>query len=89
MRKLLKQSTGWDQRTNYTTLLMDSTTSPASQCSNPKMSKYSFEHGLLLHRHQIVVPQDLALLREIICSHHNSKLAGHPGRAVETTLLIM
>ncbi|KNZ60970.1 uncharacterized protein VP01_1473g2, partial [Puccinia sorghi] len=65
---------------------MDSASSPASQCSNPKLSKYSIEHELLFHGHQIVVPRDSALRREIIHSHHNSKLAGHPGRAKTLSL---
>ncbi|KNZ62458.1 uncharacterized protein VP01_12683g1, partial [Puccinia sorghi] len=56
------------------TALMDSASSPTSRGSNPKLSKYSVEHGLLFHRHWIVVPRDSALHREIIRSHHNSKL---------------
>ncbi|KNZ51764.1 uncharacterized protein VP01_381g4 [Puccinia sorghi] len=37
------------------TALMDSALSPASQHSNPKLLKYSVEHRLLFHGHQIVV----------------------------------
>ncbi|KNZ47220.1 uncharacterized protein VP01_6598g1 [Puccinia sorghi] len=64
---------------DYTTL-MDSTTSPTFRHSNPKLSQYTVEHGLLFHGHWIVVPRDSALRREIIHSHHDSKLAEHPGR---------
>ncbi|KNZ49501.1 uncharacterized protein VP01_4970g1, partial [Puccinia sorghi] len=70
------------------TVLMDSTTSPASQSLNPKLSKYTVEHGLLFHGHQIVVLRDSALHREIIRSHHNSKLARHPGFS-KTLILVL
>ncbi|KNZ61540.1 uncharacterized protein VP01_1386g3, partial [Puccinia sorghi] len=39
------------------TALMDSATSPASRSSNPKLSKYSVEHGLLFHGHRIVATE--------------------------------
>ncbi|KNZ50047.1 uncharacterized protein VP01_4629g1, partial [Puccinia sorghi] len=35
------------------TALMDSASSPASRRSNPRLSKYSVEHGLFFHRHQM------------------------------------
>ncbi|KNZ55222.1 uncharacterized protein VP01_2736g5 [Puccinia sorghi] len=59
--------------------LRDLVMSPGPQRSNPKLAKYSVENGLLFHGHRIVVPQDSALRREIICSHHDSKLAGVTG----------
>ncbi|KNZ56757.1 uncharacterized protein VP01_2325g1 [Puccinia sorghi] len=68
--------------------LIGGTSGPGlSQCSSPKLLKYSIEHGLLFHGHRIVVLWDLALRREIICSHHNSKLAGHRGCAKNLSLL--
>ncbi|KNZ56339.1 uncharacterized protein VP01_242g4 [Puccinia sorghi] len=60
-------------------LLLDSVKSPSSRRLNPKLAKYMVENNLLFHGHRIFVPRNLELGREIIQSHHNSKLAGHPG----------
>ena len=60
---------------DYTTLL-NSVKSPASRRLNPKLSRYTIENDLLYHGHRIVVPHDSELR-----SHHDSKLAGHPGRS--------
>ena len=63
---------------NYTTLV-NLVKSLASRHLNPKLSRYTVQNGLLYHGHWIVVPHDLELRSQIIRSHHDSKLAGHPG----------
>ena len=44
------------------------------------MQEWNFEDGLLLHRGKIYVPQDHTLRMDLIHAHHDSTLAGHPGR---------
>ena len=38
------------------------------------------DDGLITWQDRIYVPKDSKLREDIICSHHNSTLAGHPGR---------
>ena len=71
---------------DYTTLL-NSVKTPASRHLNPKLSRYTVENGLLYHGHRIVVPHDSELRSQIIRSHHDSKLAGHPGRSKTLSLV--
>jgi hypothetical protein len=51
---------------NDYTLLMDLVTLPASRRLNPKLSRYMVENGLLYHGHQVVVPQNSELQRQIV-----------------------
>jgi transposase InsO family protein len=43
-------------------------------------SDWSEEGGLLLFRGKIYVPMDLELRRRIVALHHDTPVAGHPGR---------
>ena len=52
------------------------TTAPTSIRS----SEWSLQDGLLLFRGRLYVPKDSELRRKIVELHHDSKIAGHPGR---------
>jgi len=43
-------------------------------------SEWSERDGLLCFRDHIYVPNDLELRRRITSQHHDTKVAGHPGR---------
>jgi transposase InsO family protein len=45
-----------------------------------RSAEWSVDNGILLYRGKIYVPKDLELRRRIVAQHHDSKLAGHPGR---------
>src|SRR6266516_4057482 len=45
-----------------------------------RTSEWREENGLLFFRDRIYVPHDLNLRRRILEQHHDSRLAGHPGR---------
>jgi hypothetical protein len=42
--------------------------------------EWSQEQGLVLFRGKVYVPQDKELRRQIVKAHHDSQIAGHPGR---------
>jgi hypothetical protein len=44
------------------------------------MKEWNFEHGLLLHRRKVYIPKDMNLRLELLKLHHDTLLAGHPGR---------
>ena len=44
------------------------------------LDEWNFEHGLLLRRGKIYVPQDKDLRLELLHLHHDTLMAGHPGR---------
>jgi hypothetical protein len=67
--------------------LVNSVNSPASGQLNPKLSRYKVEDNLLYHGHHMAVPRNSRLHNQIIRSHHDSKLAGHPGRAKTLSLI--
>jgi hypothetical protein len=69
------------------TFLMNLVKLPALRCLNPKLSRYTVENGLLYYRNQVVVPQDSKLRHQIVQSHHDSRLAGHSGRAKTLSLI--
>jgi len=43
-------------------------------------SEWREENGLILFRNRIYVPRDAELRRRIVSQHHDSLIAGHPGR---------
>ncbi|KNZ47246.1 uncharacterized protein VP01_6577g2 [Puccinia sorghi] len=49
--------------------------------SDTNLSSYTVKNNLLFHGHRIVVPRNSELRKANIRSHHDSKLAGHPGHA--------
>ena len=49
--------------------------------------EYSTEDGLVYRRGRIVVPSDRALRGRLIRAHHDSVIAGHPGRAKTQELI--
>ena len=49
--------------------------------------EYSTEDGLVYRRGRIVVPNDCALRGRLIRAHHDSVVAGHPGRAKTQELI--
>jgi transposase InsO family protein len=51
-----------------------------SSTQTTKSKEWSREDGILLFRGKIYVPKDPELRRRIVAQHHDSKLAGHPGR---------
>jgi hypothetical protein len=71
---------------NYTAL-MNLVKSPTSRRLYPKLSHYTVANNLLYHRHRVVVPQDSKLQCQIVRSHHDSRLASHPGRAKTLSLV--
>ncbi|KNZ47750.1 uncharacterized protein VP01_6183g1, partial [Puccinia sorghi] len=56
----------------------------ASRRLNPRLSRYTVKNDLLFHRHRIMEQRNSELQTEIIQIHHDSKLAGHPGRCGTT-----
>jgi hypothetical protein len=44
------------------------------------LEDWNFEHGLLLRRGKIYVPKDTQIRLEVIHLHHDTPMAGHPGR---------
>jgi hypothetical protein len=48
--------------------------------STAKASEWSLEEGVLFFQGKIYVPNDAELRRWIVAQHHDTKLAGHPGR---------
>ena len=42
--------------------------------------EWSMEQGLVLFRGKVYVPKDMELRRKIVQLHHDSQIAGHPGR---------
>jgi transposase InsO family protein len=51
-----------------------------STSQSTRAKEWSKEDGVLLFRGKIYVPRDLELRRRIMVQHHDTKLAGHPGR---------
>jgi hypothetical protein len=47
---------------------------------NKSLKEWNFEKGLLLHRGKVYVPKSRELCLEILKLHHDTTLAGHPGR---------
>ena len=43
-------------------------------------AEWNLREGLVYYRDRIYVPNDADLRRRIVEQHHNSKVAGHPGR---------
>jgi len=43
-------------------------------------AEWTEEQGLLLFRGKVYVPRDPTLRRDIVHAHHDSQIAGHPGR---------
>jgi hypothetical protein len=43
-------------------------------------TEWSEETGLVLYRGKVYVPPDLDLRRRVVTAHHDSLIAGHPGR---------
>ncbi|KNZ50106.1 uncharacterized protein VP01_459g6 [Puccinia sorghi] len=66
------------------TLMLASLFLPGKSGQTPKL--YTVKNDLLFHRHWIVVPRNSELQKEIIRSHHDSKLASHPGRTKTLSL---
>ena len=44
------------------------------------LQEWNFENGLLLRRGKVYVPKDRSLRLELLKLHHDTMLAGHPGR---------
>jgi hypothetical protein len=44
------------------------------------LEEWNFENGLLLHCGKVYVPKDQQLHLDLLKLHHNTLLAGHPGR---------
>lgn len=51
--------------------------SPARRLDGQEWSR---EQGLILFRGKVYVPKDMELRRQIVEAHHDSMVAGHPGR---------
>jgi hypothetical protein len=51
-----------------------------SSISSTRTAEWTIENGVLLFRGKIYVPNDPDLRRRIVAQHHDSKIAGHPGR---------
>ena len=45
-----------------------------------RSAEWSEFEGLMMFRGKIYVPKDLELRRQIVEQHHDSRIAGHPGR---------
>jgi transposase InsO family protein len=46
----------------------------------PHAAEWRLEGGVLFHKGRIYVPKDAELRRRIVAQHHDTKVAGHPGR---------
>lgn len=44
------------------------------------LQEWNFENGLLLHHRKVYVPKDQELRLQLLKLHHDTSLAGHPGR---------
>ena len=51
-----------------------------SSSRSARSSEWSMENGILFFRGKVYVPKDPELRRQIVAQHHDSKVAGHPGR---------
>ena len=67
--------------------LMTATTNPISSKIKEAMSMYSVSDGLLYQDGKVVVPDNEDLKVAILKTYHDSKLAGHPGRAKTLSLI--
>ena len=45
-----------------------------------RSEEWSEEQGLILFRGKVYVPKDVQLRREVVKMHHDTPIAGHPGR---------
>lgn len=61
--------------------------SPPLKPIKQALKDYSIKEGMLYLRHRLVVPSNNRLKTQIVRSHHDSKLAGHPGRAKTLSLV--
>jgi hypothetical protein len=52
----------------------------SSSVMSARAAEWSIENGLLFFRGKIYVPNNPDLRRRILAQHHDSKIAGHPGR---------
>jgi transposase InsO family protein len=48
--------------------------------TTPHAAEWRLEQGVLLFRGKVYVPNDTDLRRRIVAQHHDTKVAGHPGR---------
>jgi Reverse transcriptase (RNA-dependent DNA polymerase)/RNase H-like domain found in reverse transcriptase/Integrase zinc binding domain/Chromo (CHRromatin Organisation MOdifier) domain len=51
-----------------------------SKARSARSAEWKLEHGLIFYRDRIYVPNDAELRRKIVAQHHDTKIAGHPGR---------
>ena len=51
-----------------------------SKARSAQGAEWNLRDGLVFFRDRIYVPKDLELRRRIVAQHHDSKVAGHPGR---------
>ena len=51
------------------------------------LDEWNTEHGLLLFRGKVYVPNDPELRKELVAMHHDTPAAGHPGRYKTLELL--
>jgi hypothetical protein len=52
------------------------------------LAEWNFENELLLYRGKVYVPKDQSLRLELLKLHHDTLLAGHPGRYKTQELLL-
>jgi RNase H-like domain found in reverse transcriptase/Reverse transcriptase (RNA-dependent DNA polymerase)/Integrase zinc binding domain/Chromo (CHRromatin Organisation MOdifier) domain len=51
-----------------------------SKSNSARSAEWKLQDGLIFYRDRIYVPNDSELRRKIVAQHHDSKVAGHPGR---------